>query len=289
MKRLLDSIFIFLFCCFVWSCSSDKDEYTKIVTEWQGKEIILPQVMTDILTGDIINTDDADFTILTYIDSVGCTSCAMKLPLWNYFLNSLDSVCNGTEYNAVFVVNSKDETELSFLLKREKYYYPVVCDSLDFLNSTNHLPEAQMFRTFLLDKNNRVMAIGNPVFIPRIANLYKSIISGKKTFSSTGTQIISVDNPKADLGLIGIGDEQTSTFILKNESNENVRIRDIISSCQCTHASVSDSTIAAKGELPVKITFKEDSITGNFIRDILIYYHGFENPTILEISGTVSN
>lgn len=65
----------------LWSCSTDKSDYTKLVSEWQGKEIVFPDVMTDLLTGDTIDMSDADFTILTYVDSAGCTGCKMKLPI----------------------------------------------------------------------------------------------------------------------------------------------------------------------------------------------------------------
>ncbi len=50
------------------SCSKsfEKERFQKIVEEWQGKEIVLPDDMTDFLTGDTIDLSDADFTILTY-------------------------------------------------------------------------------------------------------------------------------------------------------------------------------------------------------------------------------
>lgn len=71
--------------CFIglalWSCSSDTDAYAKLVSEWQGREIVFPDIMTDVLTGDTIDLSEADFTILTYVDSMGCVSCRMKLPL----------------------------------------------------------------------------------------------------------------------------------------------------------------------------------------------------------------
>lgn len=66
----------------------------RIVEEWQGKEIVFPEVMTDFLTGDTIDLTDANFTILTYVDSAGCTGCKMRLALWNEFLYSLDSITN---------------------------------------------------------------------------------------------------------------------------------------------------------------------------------------------------
>lgn len=78
----------------IHSCKSDKDRIAEIVEYWQGREIKFPEVMTDFLTGDTIDLSEADFTIFNYVDSVGCTGCKMKMPIWLEFLNSLDSSTN---------------------------------------------------------------------------------------------------------------------------------------------------------------------------------------------------
>ncbi len=75
-----------------WACVHDNSGYEALVAQWQGKEIILPPVMTDALTGDTIDLSVADFTILTYVDSTGCIGSRMKLPLWNEFFNSIDTI-----------------------------------------------------------------------------------------------------------------------------------------------------------------------------------------------------
>ena len=36
------------------------------------------------------------------------------------------------------------------------------------------------FQTFLLNKNNKVMAIGNPILNPKIKELYMKIIQGEE-------------------------------------------------------------------------------------------------------------
>ena len=46
--------------CFIglalWSCSSKTDAYAKLVSEWQGREIVFPDIKTDvsIQVGDCI-------------------------------------------------------------------------------------------------------------------------------------------------------------------------------------------------------------------------------------------
>ena len=37
---------------------------------------------------------DADYKVVTYIDSVGCTSCKLQLPRWKLFMQEVDSTLN---------------------------------------------------------------------------------------------------------------------------------------------------------------------------------------------------
>ena len=272
------------------SCSGkteQEERYAEIVSQWQGREIKLPAVMTDFLTGDTINLDDADFTILTYVDSAGCTGCKMKLPLWREFMNSLDTLHGDATVNSVIVVNTKDEEELTHLIKYNAYSFPIVYDKNDSLNHLNVFYNKSRFRTFLLNRINRVIAIGNPTQNSAVADLYRTIISGKRTISNFGTQLIETDFPDHFIGTIRSGEERSVDFLLNNRSCDSVFIRDVITSCNCTRVEIKDSIMLPESNMPIKVFFKEDSAIGEFSRTIHIFYENFDNPTILEISGQV--
>lgn len=288
-KSVIQIILMFLASITLWSCASETDAYARLVSEWQGREIVFPDVMTDVITGDTIDLSDADFTILTYVDSTGCTGCKMKLPIWKEFFSSLDSIVGERDFNAVIVVNAKYNRELAYLIQRDDYPYQVVNDVNDSLQKLNQFPDDIMLRTFLLDRNNHVVAIGNPAYNVGIAELYRAIISGRKTFNKGGTQMITVDDSKKEIGEVRLGEVLTVNYSLENESMDTVFVRDVISSCHCTEAIISDSVIPPNDTLPIQIKFHEDSITGIFRRNVYIYYHGFENPTVLEVSGSVIN
>jgi hypothetical protein len=51
--------------------------------------------------------------------------------------------------------------ELRYLTRRDKFTYPVCFDEQDELNRLNRFPSDMTFQTFLLDKENKVVAIGN--------------------------------------------------------------------------------------------------------------------------------
>ena len=54
----------------------------RLVQEWSGKEIKFPSRSVFTIQGkDTVDFDfeDADYKVVTYIDSVGCTSCKLNL------------------------------------------------------------------------------------------------------------------------------------------------------------------------------------------------------------------
>lgn len=271
------------------TCSTDSDtrRYACLVEEWQGHTVEFPSVMVDVMTGDTVDMSDADFTLLTYIDSAGCTGCRMRLPLWTEFLRSLDSIAGDQVVLPFIVVNAKDDKELSYLIRRDAYGYPVVSDKADSLNLLNGFPKEPALRSFLLNRDKLVIAIGNPTSNHAISDLYRSIISGSKTFSQSGRQVITAKPSRVEIGKIAIGREVTREFSLDNCGQDTVYIRDIITSCPCTEATVADSVIAPGERVQVQVKLREDSILGDFQRTVHIYYRDFYNPTILGLSGRV--
>lgn len=198
--------------------------------------------MTDLLTGDTIDLSDTDFTIVTYVDSAGCTACKMKLPLWKKFFNSFDTITEAT-VTMLMIVSPVDEREVIYAIKRDDYRYPVYIDSANHINSKNRFPEDIALRTFLLDRSHRVITIGHPIIHPGIAALYRAIISGEYSLSLSLNSIVSIDRNSIDLGTVPTGEERTGRLKITNGGNDTVFIRKVITSCHCTEATIPSGAI----------------------------------------------
>lgn len=95
-------ILIILFCSLIITASSCSDRLQQInnrLSDLVGKEIIIPENLTFSVMDKEVDIDfgDADFTIITYIDSAGCTPCKMKLPIWDNVINEFKA--NNSSYN----------------------------------------------------------------------------------------------------------------------------------------------------------------------------------------------
>ena len=68
-------------CLLVSSCEeSEKERLSRLVKEWEGREILFPAHSTFTIQGkDTVDFQyqDAEYKVVTYIDSIGCTSCGI--------------------------------------------------------------------------------------------------------------------------------------------------------------------------------------------------------------------
>ena len=85
----------------LFSCEEDnkKEKITRLVKEWQGKQIKFPTDPT--FTKYTIDTTDfhipkKGYKVLIYVDSAGCTSCKLKLTKWEKFIAYTDSATGGS-------------------------------------------------------------------------------------------------------------------------------------------------------------------------------------------------
>jgi hypothetical protein len=159
--------------------TNKRAEAENIVTEWIGKEIKFPDNMVLSVYGqDTLPTSDPEtaFKILLYSDSTGCTSCKLKLLEWQALIQQVDTTLNG-QLSFIFCFYPKDKNEMRYLLMHERFDYPVYVDLHNELYNLNRFPQQAEYQCFLLNKENMVVSIGNPVLNTQVWELYKSLIS----------------------------------------------------------------------------------------------------------------
>ena len=157
---------------------------------------------------------DADYKVVTYIDSVGCTSCKLQLLRWKLFMQEVDSTLN-RPVPFVFYFHPKDMKELRYITRRDAFVYPVCFDEKDDFNRLNHFPDEMTFQTFLLDKDNRVAAIGNPVHNPKVKELYLKVLTGGEVVKAeTPITKVSLDVTSIDFGSFPQSEKQERKFTL---------------------------------------------------------------------------
>lgn len=259
MKTISISAFLTMLF-FLLSCKeTEKEKITRLVTEWQGKEIRFPKemVFTRYLTDTVDwQIPESDYKVLIYVDSIGCTSCKLQLHKWKEMIDYTDSI-TGSKVPFVFVFQPKDLKEMQYLLKRDRFDLPVYMDLDDRLNKLNRFPSDLTFQTFLLNKENRVVVLGNPVHNLAVKDLYLKQIAGhapspnKRSIQTTA----ETEQAEINLGSFDTSEKKTALFQIKNTGDHPLVLLDVATTCGCAMATF-DKKPAQPGEsLQVKVDY----------------------------------
>ena len=275
----------------VWmlaSCEESREEaMLRLVQEWNGKEIKFPTRSVFTIQGkDTVDFQfqNAEYKVVTYVDSVGCTGCKLQLPRWKELMTEVDSLTGG-RVPFLFYFHPKNLKELRFLTRREGFTYPVCFDEKDDFNYLNHFPSESMFQTFLLDKENRVIALGNPIQNPKVKELYLNLIKGNGITESKGTLTeVSIDKTVIVFGSFPKEAKQERSFVLTNMGKELLVIQDITTSCGCTKVEYSKEPVRPGSKLELKVIYEAEQ-SERFNKTVTVYCNSKNSPIHLKVKG----
>lgn len=278
----------FILLAYLCSCQESPEEIAlRLVNEWSGKEIKFPSRSVFTIQGkDTVDVEfgNADYKVVTYIDSVGCTSCKLQLHRWKELMSEVDSLTNG-KVPFLFYFHPKDIKELRYLTRRDGFAYPVCFDKEDELNRLNQFPTDMTFQTFLLDKDNKVVAIGNPVLSPKVKELYLDVMMGRTKIEQTvNVTSVTVDQKIMDFGSFPQSEKQERCFVLTNAGKGLLVILDIVTSCGCTKVEYSKEPVRPGGTLEVKVIYEAEKAE-HFSKTITVYCNTEDSPLRLTVKG----
>ena len=259
----------------LFSCQeSEKERISRLVKEWDGKEIVFPDRPVFTIQGrDTVScpSGNSPYKVLTYIDSLGCASCKLQLPRWKELMAEVDSVVSG-RVPFLFYFHPKDMKEMRYITRRDGFTYPVCFDESDELNRLNRFPSEMAFQTFLLDADNRVVALGNPVHNPEVKSLYLRLLRGEGDAPVENQTVTAAElsTAKVDFGKFPVSEVQSQEVVLRNTGNRPLVIHDITTSCGCTRVEYDKRPVSVGGETSIRIIYEAEH-PGNFRKTADVY------------------
>jgi hypothetical protein len=229
---------------------------------------------------------DAEYKVLLYVDSSGCSSCRLKLSQWETLMSEADSLFWGN-VSFLFFFQPKSKKELSILFRNEKFNHPVFIDMKNNVNRLNHFPAKPEYQCFLLDKNNKVQMIGNPTASPKIWALYKQAISGQTQEKHT-VPITSVSMSSTEIKLNDLQKDKKSvaTLTLKNTGNQPLLISGVNASCGCTKPIWDRQPVAPGKETTVTLEIQPEDV-GFFHKTVQVHCNTEKGVIPLVLTGEV--
>ena len=262
----------------------------QIVKEWTGKTVTFPDIEPFYPFGadSIPETylQAKDYKILFYVDSAGCTQCRLRLQTWKMYIEELGDKVNFLFYFHPKIRKKKISTkELISAVNFSHFNYPVYIDEKNELKKMNNLPDNSLYQCFLLDRNNKVLAIGNPAEKLKIWEFYKKTITGKPSERQPLTTVEAEQN-EIEIKNLQVGKTSEAVFRLKNTGNVPLAIIMVESSCGCTVPEWEKQpvTVGQITEIKVKITPEEQKY---FRKSIIVHCNTESGRIDLYIKGSV--
>lgn len=250
----LDLIILLLTVSLSACQDKQKEAITLLVKEWQGKQILFPEnIVFTRFASDTTNfvIPTSDYKVLVFVDSIGCTSCKLQLSRWKEFIRYTDSISQ-KNIPFLFFFQFDDQWEIHSLLIRENFDKPICLDRSDSLNQLNHFPKDIRFQVFLLDKNNKVVVIGNPVHNPNVKELYLEEISRKQPVAPIQTTV-KVEKESLLLETIPLGKSKDTLFTLVNTGDQPLVIIDVTTTCGCAQTLFDKHPVQPGESLHIKV------------------------------------
>ena len=105
----------------------------------------------------------------------------------------------------ILCLHTTDVEEMRRIVKKDNFQYPVFIDEKGTFDALNHFPTNMTFQTFLLDKDNKIVAIGNPILNPMVKELYLEKLTGVQESKTKVMQTeLFFDKTELDFGIISI-------------------------------------------------------------------------------------
>lgn len=265
---------LLLICCFLLliACEDSKrKQFSSLVQEWEEKEILFPEnpIFTRFATDTTFyRIPKSEYKVVVYVDSFGCISCKLQLPKWKEFISKVDSLSGG-KVPFLFFFQPRDMKSLHHLLLRDDFSLPICVDANNEFDSLNHFPREIMFQSFLLDKDNCVIVIGNPVHNLSVRDLYIRNLLGTKQTTSLLT-ILKANAMEYNLGVVREKEDKSQVVMLKNVGKEKFVMKGVTTSCDCMSVDYDWSEIGPGETATLTAIFKPET-KGEFWRTITIY------------------
>ena len=165
---MIKKLFILLSCISLSLSCSDRNQIEKELKILQSKPITIPMDIETLLDGRdtmINNLMKSELKLVVYTDSLACSTCEIsKMEEWMGLINYASAFDNRLKFYFIFAPSKQDERIVRIKLKMNYFDYPMFLDSDGKFDELNpHLPKNKAMHTFLLDKNNNVILVGNPL------------------------------------------------------------------------------------------------------------------------------
>ncbi len=164
-----------LFMILISSCKDrDKNAISEQLNDLYGKKIEFVHQDRYVINGrDTVIAEDKNtcFKIVVFADSLGCQPCNLRLGELGLKVREIKYINENVHF--VIIVQNSDYHSFEHDAHHNIPDFPFVYDPTGLFLTVNDLPDDNRFHSFLLDRNNKILLVGNPLGNDNLWELYK--------------------------------------------------------------------------------------------------------------------
>lgn len=165
------------------SCiSREEKEYKKYVRLMYNKKLKFPEniEIKQLNSFDSLYIkqpskfiNDSVYRITTFIYG-NCYACVEELNKWQKIVEEFSH----KQVRFLFFIYAEIYPTFEMMNEKiSKLKYPIIYDPENYYIKTNKIPDNKLLNTFLIDKEGKIILIGNPIVSDEILELYKNKLS----------------------------------------------------------------------------------------------------------------
>lgn len=168
-----NNIILLLLLAVTVSCSGNRT--VRNPQSIYGNSMVLPEAGSWVIQGRDTTVElSGRAKIVIYYNAKGCTSCRMnELYSWKEVMKADPEGLPDADFVFIFKSDPRNEEVVQKLISTD-FRYPILCDPAGEFEKNNTLPKNEMYHVFLLDRDNKIILSGSPIYNPRLWDLYKS-------------------------------------------------------------------------------------------------------------------
>ena len=187
LTKLLRILLYLVICIIISACDYSKEKVLKNMEEIRSIPISISYDDMKCLTPDSIAEKKpwikAKLKLIHYIDSLQCSTCYLQKVAMHDELFRIERESNYEFYN-IFIVdprsNNTSIAKLTAQYSNKELPTTIFYDSAHvFFDANPQIPKEIMYHTFLLDENNNVIFVGNPLLNPNVKEKMLHIIEDR--------------------------------------------------------------------------------------------------------------
>ncbi len=279
MKKYLLVLTLLSSLCFISCHNSSREQAIKIISQWENRMFFFTDQALALLQDPDSGEDTVSFVIVSYMDASVCTSC--RINAWKEYVAELYIQTNGKVRSMLILSPDIADEEMSKscgTLSRLLYYI----DENNEMLRQNSFSGNDIFNTFLMNEENKVLAIGNPITNMKIRKLFLKKITGREEKNIPMTNVCF--EGEIQIGEIAEEGEYTLESVIKNCGKEPLVIKDVTSTCGCVSGQLQTDIVKAGESTIINIKISPTK-AGHIKEKFFISCNVEQSPLAIKING----